>query len=115
MRTWDSAIYNNNHITLMKCHIGMTVFYGFLYGVVVTLLPQDINSSSSAIATGFFLLPVLLHLALSYGSYKRIEISRKVSEIVFVLLMLALPIGTLLSMFLFLPATTWKIPDEKKV
>lgn len=98
----------------MKCHIGMAVFYGCLFGFVIAMLDRTISSASYALAVGFFSVPVLLHLVLSYGSFRRFELSRKASEVVFALLLLAFPIGTLLSMFLFLPATGWKTPDDSK-
>jgi hypothetical protein len=114
MRKWDSEIFGNNHIRLMKCHIGMATFYCCLFGVLALIASGTDSTGSFASAIAFLSLPVLLHLALAYGSFRRIEISRKVSEIVFALFLLAFPIGTFLSMFLFLPATTWKAPDDAK-
>jgi hypothetical protein len=66
-------------------------------------------------AISFFFLPIPIHLALAYGSYRRIDLSRKASEILFALMLLAFPIGTLLSMFLFLPATVWQASDDNKL
>jgi len=110
-------IFNNNHLRLMKYHIGLAIFYGCLFGFLGFLTAennQTVTTASFALIIGFFSLPALIHLLLSYGSYRRIELSRKASEIVFVLLFLAFPIGTLLSMYLFLPATVWKASDDKK-
>jgi hypothetical protein len=116
MRKWDSEIFNNNHLRLMKCHIGMAIvyfcFYLFWFGVV--MLDRTTNARSLVLAIGFLSPPVLIHLALAYGSYRRIELSRKASEIVFAILLLAFPIGTFLSIFLFLPATEWQVPEDNK-
>lgn len=112
MQKWDSEIFANNHIRLMKCHIGMAIFYCCLCFLVTSLSYRTVSTASFAVNIVFFSLPAFLHLALSYGSYKRIEVSRKASEIVFALMILAFPIGTLLSMLLFLPATTY--PEGNK-
>jgi hypothetical protein len=58
-----------------------------------------------------FSVPVSVHLLLAYGSHKRVELSRKVSEFIFATFIFAFPIGTVLAIFLFLPATTWEVPD----
>ena len=60
----------------------------------------------------FFTPFILLHGLLAVGAKKKIELSRKVSEIVFAIILLGFPIGTLLSMLYFLPKTTWKQPTK---
>jgi hypothetical protein len=113
MRKWNSEIYNDNHLRLMKCHIGIAVFY-FCLLLLALLLKQEAAARNLVFPVHVFILFFLTHLVLAYGSYERIELSRKASEIAFVLLMVLFPIGTLLSMFLFLPATMWQVPDDKK-
>lgn len=114
MRKWDIEIFNRNHLRLMRFHIGMAAFYGCICALVIALWDRTVSTASIALTFGCFALPALLHIALAYGSYKRIELSRKASEIVFALLIFAFPIGTFLSLFWFLPATVWKFPDESK-
>jgi hypothetical protein len=88
----------------MRCHLGVLAFYLLVGSLLVWWAGNLIISVA-------FALPVALHSVLAYGSYKRIEFSRKVSEFVFAMLILAFPVGTLLAMFLFLPATVWQSPD----
>ncbi len=57
-----------------------------------------------------FSLPAVMHGVLSYGSYRKIEISRRISEFVFGFLLLVFPVGTFLSMYLLMPATQWRDP-----
>jgi hypothetical protein len=109
MRKWNSEIYNDNHLRLMKCHIGMAVFYACLSGL---LMAFDLRVWIF-FAIGLFFPVILIHLVLSYGSYKRDEQSRKASEILFALMLLGFPVGTLLSMYFLLPATMWQAPDDK--
>jgi hypothetical protein len=111
MREWNSEIFNNNHLRLMKYHIGIAVFYFCLSGLLIAFS----RGAGFLLAVGFFFPPILIHLVLSYGSYRRNERSRKVSEILFALLLLGFPVGTLLSMYLFLPATVWQVPDDTKL
>jgi hypothetical protein len=86
----------------------MSLFYGCILALILAL-PSD--ETNAGLAPSWFSLPIVLHLLLALGSYKKIEFSRKVSEIVFALLLLAFPVGTLMSMYIFLPATTWKSPE----
>lgn len=85
--------------------------------ILYLLLGAGIFALTSGESAGFLLvmpgIPVLLHLLLAYGSYKKIELSRKTSVVIFALLAItALPIGTILSLFLFLPATQWEVPQD---
>jgi hypothetical protein len=122
MRKWNSEIFKNNHLRLMKCHIGMAIFYFCLFGFF-TMFAQTERTESFVfvLVKGFYFLLILIHLALSYGSYRRIELSRKASEIVFALVLVTSPIGNFLStflfflsMYLFLPATMWQAPDDNE-
>jgi len=58
--------------------------------------------------------PALMHGALAHGSYRKIEISRKIPEFIFVIMLLAFPIGTFLSMYVCAPLTDWKDPEQSK-
>lgn len=108
MRRWESEIYENKHVTLMRCHLGMLAFY-LLAGLLLVL--WQASAIGTLIITAALALPVAVHSVLAYGSHKKIELSRKVSEFIFATFILAFPVGTLLAMFLFLPATEWKAPD----
>lgn len=56
---------------------------------------------------------VLLHLLLAYGSYRKVELSRKASVVVFLILAIGtVPIGILLAIFVFMPATQWQSPND---
>jgi len=114
MRKWESEIFRNNHLRLMKCHIGFCAFWFVIAvgGLVYFLLNSEgITAVIVVIFVVVYSLPVLMHGLLSYGSYKKIEASRRISEFIFALLLLAFPIGTFLSMYLCLPTTQWKAPD----
>lgn len=114
MKKWE-ATFNDNHLRLMRVRIGFVGFYivlvllyvGFGYGFGV-----HANLFQLLIMCFLFFLPMIsLHTFLAIGAKNKIEVSRKISEIVFALLFLSFPIGTILSMLYFLPKTTWKMPD----
>lgn len=100
----------------MRVHIGFVAFYailalsyaifGYSFGVDETFLKLIL------FCVLFFSPMILLHTLLAIGAKNKVEISRKISEIVFAFLFLAFPIGTILSMLYFLPKTTWKMPDD---
>jgi hypothetical protein len=69
------------------------------------------SAIGALVTAAALVVPVGVHSVLAYGSHKKIELSRKVSEFVFAMLILAFPVGTLLAMFLFLPATVWQASD----
>lgn len=109
MQKLEVEMYRENNIRLMKCHIGMLILY-LLIGVGVMAF---ISSGATFFSLFMLSIPVFLHLLLAYGSYKKIELSRKASVVVFVLLAIGvIPIGTILSIFIFLPATQWKAPQD---
>lgn len=114
MRKWDSEIFDNNHLRLMKCHVGLAIFYLCLSMAVIATFDNTERAASLFTAAALFSIPGFLHLLLSYGSFRRIELSRKTSEVVFALMLLAFPIGTFLAIFLFLPATEWKAREDSK-
>jgi hypothetical protein len=108
----SSEIFNNNHLRLMKCHIAVLIFNA-LIGLGILSLAGGGEKLFLLIIPG---IPILLHSILAYGSYKKIEMSRKASVVVFVLLAIgAIPIGTIISIFFFLPATQWKTPPDAKI
>jgi phosphatidylserine synthase len=111
MRKWDGAIFKNNHLRLMMWHIFFALFW-FLIPVVVMIKIQSKGSAGMLIPIAISFLPTLMHGVLSYGSYKKIEISRKISEFIFGMMLLAFPVGTFLSMYLILPTLQWKNPEE---
>jgi len=88
----------------MKCHIGVFIFY-LIIGIFV-IIASRVTEELIVFAIFMFLL-TLIHGLLAYGSYKKIEISRKISEFIFALCLLAFPVGTFLAIYLFLPATQW--------
>jgi len=107
----NSLIYKNNHIKLMRFHIVLALLYFFLCSLFVWLSFADKDTS--------IWLPVFCggaicaHLLLAYGSKNRLESSRKVSELIGVLLMLGFPVGTFLGYF-FLQCTIWHDPEQKQ-
>jgi glucan phosphoethanolaminetransferase (alkaline phosphatase superfamily) len=114
-----SSTYKNNHIRLMRFHIGLGVMYLCL-AVLITLLmntPHYLNSPPSHGKDKIFVIAVIIymfiavHLVLSIGSGKRLEWSRKVSEMVGIMLCFAIPIGPFLGYFL-LQRTLWKTPEN---
>jgi phosphatidylserine synthase len=98
----NSEIFNNNHLRLMKRHIAVLIFYALLGAGIMSLMKSD----KRVFLLIMFGLPVLIHSVLAYGSYKKNEISRQISVVVFVILAIGLmPIGTFVFIFIFLPAT----------
>lgn len=92
----------------MRCHIVLFMLY-FLIGVWVALSIGYSKELFILIIPGVW---VFLHALLAYGSYKGIEVSRKISVVVFMLVAIALmPIGTLIAVFVLLPSTQWEIPQ----
>ena len=106
MKTWDSDIYHCNHLRLMTCHL-VLVGLNLALGITGALL---LEAAALLLVT---LLPLLLHGLLAYGSYRKLELSRKASVVVFVLLALGtIPIGTLVVLFVLLPTTQWQTPAD---
>lgn len=118
MRKWETT-FNNNHLRLMRVHIGFVVFY-IILAIVYAFFAYGFGAHATfekliLFCFLFFSPLILLHGLLAIGAKNKIEISRKISEIVFAFLLLAFPIGTILSMLYFLPKTTWKMPDDKGI
>lgn len=110
MKTWETAIYRGNNIRLMKCHITVAILYLVIVGgIVATTITSD-QWPLLLLMPGLF---VFLHLLLAYGSYRKVELSRKVSVFLFLVLAIgAAPVGILLAIFIFMPATQWHLPEN---
>ena len=93
----------------MKCHISLAIVYLILCVLAVSLSERLTGGQIILIA------PTLIHLTLAYGSYKKIELSRKISVFVFILFAIGTaPIGTIIAIFWLLPSTTWVTPEPFK-
>lgn len=99
----------------MRVHIGMTVFFVVLLAFLAypsQWLYQDSTQSSFAKNFGQMILGfapfIILHTVLAVGAWRKSELSRKVSEIVFAIMCLGFPVGTFLALFFFLPRTVWE-------
>lgn len=105
MEKWNTDIYKNNNMKLMLYHIIFSVL-SFLAGLLVlALIEKNIY--------GFALLGwSVIHALLAFGTFNKIELSRKASEYIFGLWVFAFPVGTFLSIYLILPATQWAKPED---
>jgi hypothetical protein len=112
MKKWDTAVYRNNNIRLMWYHVGFFVLWLAVALWLAGLRSGEQADAKTLLGLLLFSAPLVLHAVLGYGSLKRMELSRKVSEWVFALLVLAFPIGTFLSIYFFLPATMWEAQEE---
>ena len=95
-----------NHIRLMKCHIAFAIVYLVFCGLVASM------SERLTGALALFIAPAVIHLSLAYGSFKKIELSRKISVFVFILFAIGtIPIGPIIAIIWLLPNTTWVAPE----
>ncbi|MDR1648495.1 MAG: hypothetical protein LBR88_10790 [Zoogloeaceae bacterium] len=108
----------NNPRLLAKCHVGVALTYLILsiLGILDSIQSEeasiqsaDINIQVIIVLAVFFVLG-LIHAALAPACARRSERARRISEFLFSALILAFPVGTLLSIYLFLPATQWQAP-----
>jgi hypothetical protein len=99
---------NNNPLLLAKCHIGVALTFIALCVLGFVFFPET-SLKVKAIPAGLFAF-ALIHAALASACVRRNEQARKISEFLFSVLILFFPIGTLLSIYLFLPATQWQCP-----
>jgi hypothetical protein len=116
MRTYECDIFDDNHLLLMKCHIWFCILWLLLpIGGIANVFSsaENFHPVMAVISIVVFSLPALMHGLLAYGSYRKMEISRRISEFVFGFLLLAFPVGTFLSMYVCLPATQWKDPKAE--
>jgi len=101
MKHWDT-VYQDNHLSLMKIHFGLAIFYVLIMSGILFLILNDV--SCSQIQWGNFLILVIImiipssvHMALAYGARAKLELSRRLSMVVFILLFLIFPIGSIFS------------------
>ncbi|MDR2625372.1 MAG: hypothetical protein LBC37_03490 [Zoogloeaceae bacterium] len=112
----------DNPRLLAKCHVGVAATYIVLSvsGLIVILFSRELfpdskhlfpeeNIQTITILAGLLVFG-LIHAALAPACVRRSEQARRISEFLFSVLILAFPIGTLLSIYLFLPATQWRAP-----
>lgn len=95
-----------NHIKLSRFHIGLAIAYVVLFGSLMLFGWSNLTASGKIGVPIMSLFPPLFHLGLAWGSKVKSEISRKISVVVGVLLLIAFPVGTILGFFL-LPLTQW--------
>jgi hypothetical protein len=109
MQKWQNETYLKNNMRLMRRHIGLLVLYILFSAWVMSVLWNGKN----LLLPVALVIPIVLHSLLAYGSYKSMEMSRKASVAVFVLLAIgAMPVGTIISIFFLLPTTQWKAPEN---
>ena len=72
MKHWDT-VYQDNHLSLMKIHFGLAIFYVLIMSGILFLILNDV--SCSQIQWGNFLILVIImiipssvHMALAYGA-----------------------------------------------
>jgi hypothetical protein len=97
-----------NPIRLSRFHMGLAIFYLALGGFLAWLAA---NTNFPLIGVSVLVPFVVLHLMLAYGTRKQDEFSRKVSVLVGVLMLLAIPIGPIIAIK-FLPLTVWDKKDD---
>lgn len=105
-------VYRNNNVKLAASHVFMVLIY-----IAIILAFYLLDRIYGGFADGMkYILTVFLsfsafHGALAIGAYLKIELSRRVSEFVFAIMLLGFPVGTFLAIYLFLPACVWVAPD----
>jgi hypothetical protein len=108
MKRWEGEVFQNNHLQLMRCHLGCGIFWALMGGVFFRLSPEWL--------VALFLLLTLGHFYLAWASWEKSSTARRVSEFLFAAYIMLFPIGTLLAFLVFLPAADWKAPvpaDQK--
>lgn len=110
----DKNIFQNNHIKLMKIHQCLAIFYAIILLVIeIFLFSNGVGELSvQLMPILIFAFPIILHIVLAIGAREKNDLARQVSVAIFVLMFLCVPIGTILSMMVFLPATQWHENDE---
>lgn len=107
---------NRNNIYLSRFHVGLSVLYLAIIGILINIAGDFTNLSQIDVRYKIvFVVAVIwffLHLVLALGAIKKWEISRKISVGVGVLLFIAVPIGTIIAIF-FLPLTDWEKTSDQ--
>jgi len=104
---------NRNHLTLAKFHIALAIVYITLFATIMIIVSNNNYTHRPLLMLYLFLL-FFLHAFLAIGSRKKMEISRKISVAVGVLMLAVFPVGTIFS-FYFLPYTEWKNVEEESL
>jgi len=95
---------NRNHLALAKFHVALAFVYITLFVIIMNTVSN--NYSQKPLLMFYLFLFFFLHSFLAIGARKKMEITRKISVAVGVLMLAVFPIGTILS-FYFLPYTEW--------
>ncbi|MDH2435243.1 hypothetical protein QCD60_22210 [Pokkaliibacter sp. MBI-7] len=98
MKKWESEIFKDNNIKLMNFHIVFSCLYPSFLGLFGIAWYQH-SGDVSLLASALCLFFTCLHAALAYGSKHKIEASRKLSELLGVMLMFGFPVGTIIGYF----------------
>lgn len=106
-----------NHIKLAKFHIGLGLFNSSFMALVIYIATRPPEGRSFSLTAGdaayllfIICLPLLIHLPLALGSWRKWKVTRYISILIGAGLFLGFPIGTFVSVF-FLPLTDWE-PDS---
>lgn len=100
---------NRNHLTLAKFHIALAIVYITLFATIMIVVSN--NYTHRPLLMLYLFLIFCLHSFLAIGARKKMEISRKISVAVGVLMLAVFPVGTIIS-FYFLPYTEWENVKE---
>lgn len=93
----------------MVFHVALALFYLILLYASFGADFTD-NKGYVVFAAVWCACSVMLHMLLAWGSLLRLELARKLSELVGTLLLLGFPIGTVTGYF-FLQYTLWQQPE----
>ena len=100
--------YNDNPIRLSRFHVGLAIFYCII-GATLAWFGRE---SGHSLAWMSVVTPlVTLHTLLAYGARKRSEFSRKLSVVIGIMMLLAIPIGPIVALN-FLPLTVWHSRED---
>lgn len=108
MKEWNT-IYQNNHLSLMKIHIGLAIFYGLMaFFILYNEKHSEIKWVNLFIFIIILITPSLIHIALAFGARQKSELSRRLSMVAFILIFLLFPIGSIFSVCVGFPALQWE-------
>ena len=94
---WNS-IYNDNNIKLIKFHIVLMILYG-MFAIIFLSANMFLYTAVASIMS-------ILHFVTIFLVKNKLEIGRKISEILAMIILIGFPIGTLIGYFM-LPKTVW--------
>ena len=112
LKKWQSP-YQNNHLRLMRVHIGLMVFsiVGICFFITIQCL-GIFNFSHFNVIMVCAIFDTLFCALLAYGVCYKYELARQFSKILFIAMLFIFPIATWLAIFYFLPKTVWKQPES---